>query len=79
MMAAVFSAEKGNQTVLLEKNEKLGKKIYITGKDAVISRTTAERGSLLKTWYPIRNSFWEQSTPFLRRKRRNFLKTADFG
>ena len=32
MMAAVFSAEKGNQTVLLEKNEKLGKKIYITGK-----------------------------------------------
>lgn len=32
MMAAVFSALKGHQTVLYEKNEKLGKKIFITGK-----------------------------------------------
>ena len=32
MMAAVSAAECGNRVTLLEKNEKLGKKIYITGK-----------------------------------------------
>lgn len=32
MMAAVKAAENGNEVILLEKNEKLGKKIYITGK-----------------------------------------------
>ena len=32
MMAAIRAAECGARTVLLEKNEKLGKKLYITGK-----------------------------------------------
>lgn len=32
MMAAISAARSGNEVVLLEKNEKLGKKIYITGK-----------------------------------------------
>lgn len=32
MFAAISAAEMGKQVVLLEKNEKLGKKIYITGK-----------------------------------------------
>ena len=32
MLAAIFAARNGNQVVLLEKNEKLGKKLYITGK-----------------------------------------------
>lgn len=32
LMAAYTAAQKGNQVVLFEKNEKLGKKIYITGK-----------------------------------------------
>ncbi len=32
MMAAIAAAQKGNQVTLIEKNEKLGKKIYITGK-----------------------------------------------
>ena len=32
MMAACVAADKGHQVTLLEKNEKLGKKIYITGK-----------------------------------------------
>ncbi|MBE5734135.1 MAG: NAD(P)/FAD-dependent oxidoreductase [Clostridiales bacterium] len=32
LFASYASACKGNQTILLEKNEKLGKKIYITGK-----------------------------------------------
>ena len=32
LMAAYTAAQNGNETLLLEKNEKLGKKIYITGK-----------------------------------------------
>ncbi len=32
MIAAYFSAINGNEVILIEKNEKLGKKIYITGK-----------------------------------------------
>lgn len=32
LMAAYVAAEKGNEVILFEKNEKLGKKIYITGK-----------------------------------------------
>ncbi len=32
MMAALFAAQNGAKVTLLEKNEKLGKKIYITGK-----------------------------------------------
>ena len=32
MMAAYFSALDGKKTAIFEKNEKLGKKLYITGK-----------------------------------------------
>ncbi|WMJ88316.1 NAD(P)/FAD-dependent oxidoreductase [Anaerocolumna sp. MB42-C2] len=32
MMASVIAARNGNQVILLEKNDKLGKKLYITGK-----------------------------------------------
>ncbi len=32
MMAAVFAARNGNEVILYEKNERLGKKLYITGK-----------------------------------------------
>lgn len=32
MMAAIWSARNGNQVLLIEKNEKLGKKLFITGK-----------------------------------------------
>lgn len=32
MFAAIFAANNGNEVILVEKNEKLGKKIYITGK-----------------------------------------------
>ena len=32
MMAAISAASKGDETLLLEKNEKLGKKLFITGK-----------------------------------------------
>ena len=36
LMAACVAAEKGNDVILVEKNEKLGKKIYITGKAGAI-------------------------------------------
>ena len=32
MLAALFAAENGAAVTLLERNEKLGKKVYITGK-----------------------------------------------
>ncbi len=32
LISAYYSALNGNKTILIEKNEKLGKKIYITGK-----------------------------------------------
>ena len=32
MMAAIKSAENGNEVILLEKNKSLGKKLLITGK-----------------------------------------------
>ena len=32
MMAAITAARNNNKVTLIEKNEKLGKKIYITGK-----------------------------------------------
>lgn len=32
ILAAIFAARKGDEVVLLEKNEKLGKKLFITGK-----------------------------------------------
>ncbi len=32
MMAAISAADQGHQVILMEKNEKLGKKVYITGK-----------------------------------------------
>ena len=32
MAAALFAARAGAHAVLMEKNEKLGKKVYITGK-----------------------------------------------
>ena len=32
MMAAIFAGRLGHKVTLLERNEKLGKKVYITGK-----------------------------------------------
>lgn len=32
MMSAIFAAQNGNKTLILDHNEKLGKKLYITGK-----------------------------------------------
>ena len=48
MMAAWAAAGKGHQVILLEKNEKLGKKIYITGKGRCNVTNAADMETLLK-------------------------------
>ena len=48
MMAAITAAEQGAEVVLLEKNEKLGKKIYITGKGRCNVTNACETEELLK-------------------------------
>ena len=42
MLAALFAAQSGAQAILLERNEKLGKKIYITGKGRCNVTNTAD-------------------------------------
>ena len=48
MMAAVFAAKNGAEVDLFEKNEKLGKKIYITGKGRCNLTNNCEVEDLLK-------------------------------
>ena len=48
MMAALFCAREGAKTLLLERNEKLGKKIYITGKGRCNLTNTAEPEQFLR-------------------------------
>ena len=45
MMAAVSAAQAGARTLLLERNEKLGKKVYITGKGRCNVTNAADRDS----------------------------------
>ncbi len=47
MMAAVFAARSGNEVTLLEKNEKCGKKLYITGKGRCNFTNACEPGDFL--------------------------------
>jgi len=47
MMAALFAAREGAQVTLLERNEKLGKKIYITGKGRCNVTNLCEREAFL--------------------------------
>ena len=49
MFAAYSSALHGNQTILLEKNEKLGKKIYITGKGRCNLTTSVSLNDFFKS------------------------------
>ncbi len=48
MMASIWAARKGHKVVLLEKNEKLGKKIYITGKGRCNLTNACETEALFK-------------------------------
>ena len=51
MLAALFAAENGAAVTLLERNEKLGKKVYITGKGRCNITNTAEREAFMQAIY----------------------------
>lgn len=66
MFAALAAAEKGHSVILIEKNEKLGKKLYITGKgrcnltnagdmDALFSNVITNRKFLYSAFYAYDN------------------------
>ena len=48
MMAALFSARAGARVTLLERNEKLGKKVYITGKGRCNCTNAAEMDAFMR-------------------------------
>ena len=48
MMAAIYASRAGAEVVLLEKNEKLGKKVYITGKGRCNVTNASEREEFLR-------------------------------
>ena len=57
MMAAVFAARNENEVYLYEKNEKLGKKLFITGKGRCNLTNTADMEELFAAF--VRNpKFW---------------------
>ena len=67
MISAYSAAQNGNQVILLEKNEKLGKKIYITGKGRCNLTTSVDKREFLrgvvsnsKFLYSAINSFSSQ-------------------
>ena len=49
MMAAVYAARAGARVTLLERNEKLGKKIYITGKGRCNVTNAAEGDQFMQS------------------------------
>ena len=56
MMAALQAAWAGASVILLEQNEKLGKKIYITGKGRCNVTNTVRNGNLHLKYIRIVNS-----------------------
>lgn len=60
MIAAARAAESGNTVTLIEKNEKLGKKIYITGKgrcNVTNSDTTSFADNVIRNFNFMRSAF----------------------
>ena len=69
MMAAVIAAEKGHRVTLMEKNEKLGKKLFITGKGRCNITNDCEKEELFnsvvsnpKFMYSAFNAFSNKDT-----------------
>ena len=48
MMAAISASKAGKKVCILEKNEKLGKKLFITGKADVILQMPVRRRNFLR-------------------------------
>lgn len=56
MFASIFAAKNGNEVHVFEKNEKLGKKLFITGKGRCNVTNACDVVSFSRIWYPMRNS-----------------------
>ena len=56
MMAAIAAAKCGHNVTLLEKNEKLGKKLFITGKGRCNVTNGADMDVLFQMSAPMKNS-----------------------
>ena len=84
MMAAIAAADQGNQVTLIEKNEKLGKKLFITGKgrcnvtnasdmEVLFSNVCTNKKFLYSAFYTFDNyalmSFIEQAGCPLKKER----------
>ena len=53
-MAAAFSASEAHHVILLEQNEKLGKKLYITGKGRCNLTNASDTETQLSAFYTAR-------------------------
>lgn len=62
MMCASEAAHNGHSVTLYERNEKLGKKLFITGKGRCNLTNSADIKDFLKTYRAIRASFTARFT-----------------
>lgn len=56
MFASIFAAKNGNEVHVFEKNEKLGKKLFITEKADAMSPMPVTWMNFSRIWYPMKNS-----------------------
>ncbi len=75
MMAAIGAAGPENQVILLEKNEKLGKKLYITGKGRCNVTNDSDTENLLVHVVTNRKFLYSAFYSFSSRDMKEFLET----
>lgn len=70
MMAAVTAARQGAKVVLIEPNEKVGRKLYITGKgrcnvtnDCRVDRLLGQRPTKWPSFYTVRSAAFPPRIP----------------
>lgn len=76
MMAAVAAADSGGRVCLIEKNEKLGKKLFITGKGRCNITNAADMDTLLENVCVNRKFLYSAFYDFDNRAVMDFLEQA---
>ena len=76
MMAAIFAARAGAQVTLLEANEKLGKKLFITGKGRCNLTNDAEREAFFGAIYRNPRFFYSAFSRFDNQRVKAFFQEA---
>lgn len=79
MMASVFAARKGIQVDLYERNEKLGKKLYITGKGRCNLTNACDMEELLGSVRSNPKFLYSAFYGFSNRDAMEFLNRKAFG